>query len=76
LCLPGKGEDAPRAFVLGREAEEAAALGDKVAKDLIKQAAEAFSRARPQHERPSIILDQTRRPHASHATCASPGHAE
>lgn len=60
-CLPGRGEDATRAFVLGREAEEAAAIGDKAAKDLIKQAAEAFARARPQHERPSIrFLDQTR----------------
>ncbi len=60
-CLPDTGEDATRAWVLGREAEEAAAIGDPAADDLIKQAAEAFDRARPQKERPwTRFLDQTR----------------
>jgi hypothetical protein len=60
-ALPDNGEDATRAWVLGREAEEAAALGDSTAKDLIKQAAEAFQRARPQVERPwTRFLDETR----------------
>lgn len=60
-CLPGKGENATRAWVLGREAEEAAAIGDSVARDLIKQAAEAFEQARPQKERPwTIFLDDIR----------------
>jgi hypothetical protein len=47
--------------VLGREAEEAAALGDSAAKNLIKQADEAFQHARPQKERPwTRFLDETR----------------
>jgi len=60
-CLPDSGEDATRAWVLGREAEEAAAIGDPAASDLIRQAGEAFERARPQRERPwTRFLDQTR----------------
>jgi hypothetical protein len=60
-CLPEAGEDATRAWVLGRDAEEAAALGDRLAGDLIKQAAEAFNRARPQKERPwTRFLNETR----------------
>lgn len=54
-CLPGKGEDATRAYVRGREGEEAAALGNKAAKGLIRRAAEAFAQARPQRERPWVI---------------------
>ncbi len=60
-ALPEKGEDATRAWVLGREAEEAAAIGDPVARDLIKKAVAAFERARPQQERPwTRFLDDTR----------------
>ena len=60
-CLPETGENATRAWVLGREAEEAAALGDSAAKNLIKQADEAFHHARPQKERPwTRFLDETR----------------
>lgn len=60
-CLPKTGENATRAWVLGREAEEAAAIGDPQARDLIKRASEAFNRARPQQERPwTRFLDETR----------------
>jgi len=60
-CLPERGEDATRAWVLGREAEEAAAIGDPAAGELIKQAVEAFHRARPQKERPwTRFLDEPR----------------
>jgi transcriptional regulator with XRE-family HTH domain len=60
-CLPETGENATRAWVLGREAEEAAATGDLTANDLIKHAAEAFHQARPQKERPwTRFLDETR----------------
>jgi transcriptional regulator with XRE-family HTH domain len=60
-CLPAKGENATRAWVLGREAEEAAAITDPAAKDLIKQAAEAFEDSKPQKERPwTRFLDETR----------------
>jgi hypothetical protein len=60
-CLPGKGEDATRAYILGREAEEAATIGDKAARNLIEQATGAFARARPQHERAwARWVDQTR----------------
>jgi transcriptional regulator with XRE-family HTH domain len=60
-CLPETGEDATRAWVLGREAEEAAALGDPAAKALIEHADEAFQNARPQKERPwTRFLDETR----------------
>lgn len=46
-CLPADGDNATRAWVLGREAEEAAAIGEPKAKELIKQAVDAFHRARP-----------------------------
>src|SRR6266545_1170151 len=60
-CLPERGEDATRAWILGREAEEAAAIGDPTAKELIKQAMDAFHRSRPQRERPWIrFLDEPR----------------
>lgn len=60
-CLPSKGEDATRAWVLGREAEEAAAISDPGSGDLIKRAADAFYRSRPQVERPwTRFLDETR----------------
>jgi transcriptional regulator with XRE-family HTH domain len=60
-CLPEDGENATRAWVMGREAEEAAAIGDPAAKNLIKQADEAFQSARPQKERPwTRFLDETR----------------
>jgi transcriptional regulator with XRE-family HTH domain len=59
--LPATCENATRAWVLGREAEEAAAIGDPGAKELIKQATEAFDEARPQKERPwTRFLDETR----------------
>jgi transcriptional regulator with XRE-family HTH domain len=59
--LPETGENATRAWVLGREAEEAAAIGDRTARDLIKRAAEAFDEAKPQKERPwTRFLDETR----------------
>jgi hypothetical protein len=60
-CLPIDGDHATRAWVLGREAEEAAAIGDPIAKELIKQAMDAFHRARPQRERPwTRFLDESR----------------
>lgn len=60
-CLPDKGDDATRAWVLGREAEEAAAIGDPQAKELIRQAVDAFQRSRPQKERPwTRFLDEPR----------------
>ena len=51
-CLPEAGEHATRAWVLGREAEEAAAIGDPAAETLTRQAAEAYDQAQPQRERP------------------------
>src|SRR5260370_33638905 len=60
-CLPEDGEYATRAWVTGREAEEAAAIGDPAAKDLIERAVDAFERARPQKERPwTRFLDEPR----------------
>jgi transcriptional regulator with XRE-family HTH domain len=59
--LPAAGEHATRAWVLGREAEEAAALGDPAAGQLIRQAAEAFTQVQPQQERPwTRFLDENR----------------
>ena len=59
--LPERGEDATRAWVMGREAEEASAIGDTNSKELIKQAVEAFHRSRPQRERPwTRFLDEPR----------------
>lgn len=60
-CLPEDGENATRAWVMGREAEEAAAIGDPAAQDLIARAVEAFEQARPQKERPwTRFLDEPR----------------
>jgi transcriptional regulator with XRE-family HTH domain len=59
--LPDRGDDATRAWVLGREAEEAAAIGDPIAKDLIEKAVDAFQRSMPQKERPwTRFLDEPR----------------
>jgi transcriptional regulator with XRE-family HTH domain/tetratricopeptide (TPR) repeat protein len=49
--LPAQGDDATRAWLLSREAEELAALGDRRAIDLIHQAEDAYTRARPHRER-------------------------
>jgi hypothetical protein len=49
--LPQQGDDATRAWLLAREAEELAALGDRAAIKLLNQAEEAHSRARPHRER-------------------------
>ncbi|ACZ91690.1 hypothetical protein Sros_9064 [Streptosporangium roseum DSM 43021] len=49
--LPAQGDDATRAWLLSREAEELAALGDRRAVDLLHQAEEAYGRARPHRER-------------------------
>ncbi|MDP9866035.1 MULTISPECIES: helix-turn-helix domain-containing protein [Streptosporangium] len=49
--LPAQGDDATRAWLLSREAEELAALGDRRAIDLLHQAEEAYGRARPHRER-------------------------
>ncbi|WP_326647137.1 XRE family transcriptional regulator [Streptosporangium sp. NBC_01755] len=48
--LPAQGDDATRAWLLSREAEELAALGDRRAIDLLHQAEEAYSRAQPHRE--------------------------
>lgn len=50
--LPARGDPATRAWLLGRQAEEAAALGDPGARDLIEQATELLADARPRTERP------------------------
>ncbi|MEV5824202.1 helix-turn-helix transcriptional regulator [Spirillospora sp. NPDC052242] len=50
--LPGDGDPATRAWLLGREAEEAAALGDRAAGDMIEQASDLMANARPHAERP------------------------
>ncbi|MEV8635655.1 helix-turn-helix domain-containing protein [Streptosporangium sp. NPDC051023] len=49
--LPAQGDDATRAWLLSRQAEELAALGDRHALDLLHQAEDAYSRARPHRER-------------------------
>lgn len=49
--LPAQGDDATRAWLLSREAEELAALGERKAIELLQQADEAFGRARPHRER-------------------------
>ena len=49
--LPAKGDDATRAWLLAREAEELAALGDGHAAELLQRAEEAHTRARPHRER-------------------------
>jgi hypothetical protein len=50
--LPERGETATRAWLIGRQAEEAAALGDDTAQDMIEQASDLMVGARPQAERP------------------------
>ncbi|GLW10312.1 hypothetical protein Misp01_54400 [Microtetraspora sp. NBRC 13810] len=49
--LPADGDDATRAWLLCREAEELAGLGDRQAIDRLHRAEEAYSRARPHRER-------------------------
>ncbi|MFC4589333.1 helix-turn-helix domain-containing protein [Sphaerisporangium corydalis] len=48
--LPTRGEDATRAWLLYREAEEVAALGDRRSLDVLQQAEEVYTRARPHRE--------------------------
>ncbi|WP_244312640.1 helix-turn-helix domain-containing protein [Microbispora hainanensis] len=49
--LPAEGDDATRAWLLAREAEELAALGDGQAVELLQRAEDAHTRARPHRER-------------------------
>lgn len=49
--LPAHGDDATRAWLLAREAEELAALGDPRAVELLQRAEEAHTRALPHRER-------------------------
>lgn len=49
--LPASGDRATRAWLTGRQAEEAAALGDPSARDMIEQATDLMAGARPQVER-------------------------
>ncbi|MGW4412943.1 helix-turn-helix domain-containing protein [Nonomuraea sp. NPDC004702] len=49
--LPPHGDNATRAWLLSREAEELAALGDHGAIQLLRQAEEAFDHAQPHRER-------------------------
>ncbi|MGW5687375.1 helix-turn-helix domain-containing protein [Nonomuraea sp. NPDC003754] len=49
--LPAHGDDSTRAWLLNREAEELAALGDRRAFELLRQAEEAFDHSRPHQER-------------------------
>ncbi|TYK45931.1 helix-turn-helix domain-containing protein [Actinomadura decatromicini] len=49
--LPGGADRATRAWLIGRQAEEAAALGDPAARDLIERASDLMAEARPQAER-------------------------
>ncbi|MBT2235137.1 helix-turn-helix domain-containing protein [Nonomuraea sp. NEAU-A123] len=49
--LPAQGDDATRAWLLSREAEELAALGDRHAIQLLHRAEEVYSGARPHRER-------------------------
>jgi hypothetical protein len=48
--LPPQGDDATRAWLLCREAEELAAMDDQRAIELLHQADEAYSRAQPHRE--------------------------
>lgn len=50
--LPARTDPATRAWLLGRQAEEAAALGDPRARDMIEEASALLSDARPRTERP------------------------
>ena len=49
--LPGPGDPATRAWLMAREAEAAAAVGDPAAAGMIDAASEALTAARPQRER-------------------------
>ncbi|MEV5555817.1 helix-turn-helix transcriptional regulator [Nonomuraea wenchangensis] len=49
--LPAQGDDATRAWLLCLEAEHLAGLGDRQAVERLRQAEEAFDRARPHRER-------------------------
>ncbi|GAA2096382.1 XRE family transcriptional regulator [Actinomadura alba] len=49
--LPKRGDLATRAWLMGREAEEAAASGDSSAKDMIEVATDMLADARPHSER-------------------------
>lgn len=49
--LPAQGDDATRAWLLSREAEELAALGDRHAVQLLHRAEEVYGSARPHRER-------------------------
>ncbi len=49
--LPGRTDQATRAWLLAREAEEAAALGDRSARDTMKTAVDLFAEAQPAAER-------------------------
>lgn len=49
--LPAQGDNATRAWLLAREAEELAGLGDPQALIRLEQAKEAYADARPQRER-------------------------
>lgn len=49
--LPARGDDATRAWLFSREAEELAGLGDRQAVELLHCAEEAFDRAQPHRER-------------------------
>jgi transcriptional regulator with XRE-family HTH domain len=51
-ALPQHSDLATRAWLLGREAEEIAAMGDPVARDMIEKASNMLMQARPVHERP------------------------
>ncbi|WP_131741248.1 XRE family transcriptional regulator [Actinomadura roseirufa] len=50
--LPARGDQATRAWVLGRQAEETAMLGDRSARDMIQAASDLLSNAQPWSERP------------------------
>ncbi|MEW2353961.1 helix-turn-helix transcriptional regulator [Spirillospora sp. NPDC029432] len=49
--LPERGDPATRAWLLGRQAEEAAALGEASAREMIERASDLMADARPQVER-------------------------
>ncbi|SDM08324.1 hypothetical protein SAMN05421874_1389 [Nonomuraea maritima] len=59
--LPEQGDDATRAWLLCLEAEQLAKLGDRQAVERLRQAEEAFHRARPHRERAwTRFLDEGR----------------
>ncbi|WP_344958674.1 XRE family transcriptional regulator [Actinomadura miaoliensis] len=63
-CLREKTDRATRAWLIGREAEEAAALGDPIARDMIEEATDLLASARPQDERSWTRCLES--PHLSH----------